>query len=118
MAVRESSDLFFGGLPPIASFAEVEKTISDVGDEVLRFQFRQECGYGVIRFSNAEAATKACHSLNEVCHNVKYRSLLVVTLCQVVCRIACFCSSLVAKYGTNGSNIPAWRETAQCAQCR
>lgn len=69
MAVRGSCDIFFGGLPPIASFAEVEKTISNVGDEVLRFQFRQECGYGVIRFSNTDAATKACQLLTEVCHH-------------------------------------------------
>ncbi len=61
-----STDVFFGGLPPIASFAEVEKAIHAVGDDVLRFQFRQECGYGVIRFSNAEAATKACQLLNQV----------------------------------------------------
>lgn len=61
-----NTDLFFGGLAPITSFNDVEKAISPVADEILRVQFRQECGYGVIRFSSAEAAGDACQLLTQV----------------------------------------------------
>ncbi len=61
-----NTDLFFGGLPPISSFSDVEEAISAVGEEVLRHQFRAECGFGVIRFSKAEAARKACELLDQV----------------------------------------------------